>query len=240
MTIDRDMLAAYAEGQLDEADRARVEAAIAADPALAEDVARHRALRERLQAHFAPVLDMPVPERLLDAVRAPEQASNVVELSAVRAAWADTARKLAFPRLILGGALAASLAIGLVVGSQMPGSGPVGSAGGQLVAQGTLDTALTTQLASADPQPVRVLLSLRNAQGRYCRVFQTDALAGLACRDEGRWKIDRLQNGGPESGGQYRQAGSALGDVMAAAQGLAPEGALDHEAEKAALDAGWK
>ncbi|MCE7796199.1 hypothetical protein LWE61_06435 [Sphingobium sufflavum] len=244
MTIDRDTLAAYAEGQLDEADRARVEAAMAADPALAEDVARHRALRARLQARFAPVLDMPVPDRLLDAVRAPVATAQVVDLNAVRVARAETVSRAAPARRITGwitgGAIAASLAIGLILGGQIPGGGPVGTVGGRLVAQGALDTALTTQLASADPQPVQILLSLRNGEGRYCRVFQTDGLSGLACRDEGRWAVERLQNSGAATGGQYRQAGSAIGEIMAAAQAMAPDGALDRQREQIALEMGWR
>jgi len=112
--------------------------------------------------------------------------------------------------------------------------------GGRLVAEGALDAALTAQLSGTDPRPVRVLLSLRDADGRYCRVFETEALAGLACRDKDRWGIERLQSGGAQAGGQYRQAGSAVGEIMAAAQALAPEGALDQREETAARDGNWK
>lgn len=245
MTIDRETLAAYAEGQLDGAELARVEAAIAANPALADEVAAHRAVRERLKAHFAPVLDMPVPQRLIDAVRMPPPTAEViVDLGAARAAKAQKAAQKPRPaflsRWVAGGAIAASLALGLVMGSQLPGGGPIASQNGALVAQGTLDTALTTQLASADPQPVQVLLSLRNTDGRYCRVFQADAMAGLACRDNDRWAIERLQSGGAQGSAQYRQAGSPVGEIMAAAQAMAPNGALDKKQEIAARNGDWK
>src|SRR5256885_9680994 len=55
----------------------------ATDPQLAQRVARHRALRERLRAALDPVLDEPPPERLLEGVRgapAPRHAANVVAL----------------------------------------------------------------------------------------------------------------------------------------------------------------
>ena len=81
MSIDRETLAAYAEGQLDGAERLRVEAAIAADPALADEVAAHRALGERLRAHFAPIMDLPVPDRLRDAVR---PSAEVIDLRTIR------------------------------------------------------------------------------------------------------------------------------------------------------------
>ncbi|MFN3843995.1 MAG: zf-HC2 domain-containing protein, partial [Rehaibacterium terrae] len=63
MRISDERLMAYVDGELDAAQAAQVEAAIAADPALAAAVARQRRLRERLRAAFDPVLDQPVPER---------------------------------------------------------------------------------------------------------------------------------------------------------------------------------
>ena len=240
MTIDREMLAAYAEEQLDAADRARMEAAIAADPALAAELAAHRALRERLRAHYAPVAEMPVPDRLIDAARSPARAGEVIDLDGARAKRAEKTRFSLPSRWIAGGgALAASLALGLLLGSRI-GGGPVGSADGQLVAEGALDRALTAQLSAAEPQPVRILLSLRDADGRYCRIFETEALAGLACREKGRWAIERLQSGGGQPGGDYRQAGGAVGEIMAAAQALAPEGALDQREEAAARARNWE
>lgn len=235
MTIDRETLAAYAEGQLDATEAARVEAAMAADPGLAKEVAAHRALRDRLQAHFAPVLDMPVPDRLLDAVKSAPTA-EVIDFSAARRAKARTLPS----RWILGGAIAASLAIGLVVGAQVPGSGPVGNASGRLVAQGALDRALTTQLASAEAAPVRVPLSFLNKDGRYCRVFDTGAMAGIACRGDNAWVIDRMQSGGKGVATQYRQAGGAFGEIMAAAQNMARQEALLPREETEARDRGWK
>lgn len=229
MSIDRETLAAYAEGQLDAAERLRVEAAIAADPTLADEVAAHKALKERLRAHFAPIADMPVPDRLRNAVRPP---AEVIDLAAVRKARGS--------RWIMSGAIAASLALGLVVGTQVRDSGPIGNEGGRIVAQGALDKALTSQLAAAQAQPIRIPLSFRNAQGRYCRVFDAGATAGIACRDDQLWVIDRLQSGGGAGDVQYRQAGSAMGEIMAAAQAMAPDGALPPQQEEAAKARGWE
>ncbi|MFT3966979.1 MAG: hypothetical protein QM690_13960, partial [Sphingobium sp.] len=143
-------------------------------------------------------------------------------------------------RWITGGANAATLALGRLLGTRMAPGGPVGQAGGRLVAQGTLDRALTTQLAAADARPVRILLSLENGGGQYCRVFETGAMAGLACRDGDRWAIERVQSGGAQATGQYRQAGSPLEEIMAAAQAMTAGGALDPGQEKAALEKGWR
>ena len=64
MSIDRETLMAYADGQLGPEDRIMVEAAIAADPDMARDVEAHQALRAQLGAHFAPILEAPLPGHL--------------------------------------------------------------------------------------------------------------------------------------------------------------------------------
>ena len=65
----RQKLMAYADGELDPVERAQVEAAIGGDPSLARRVEKHRALRSKVSSAFNSVLDEPVPERLLNAVR---------------------------------------------------------------------------------------------------------------------------------------------------------------------------
>lgn len=61
-------LHAWADGRLAEGRRAEVEAWLGAHPEEAERAAAYRALSEQLRAHFEPVLDEPVPERLEGAV----------------------------------------------------------------------------------------------------------------------------------------------------------------------------
>jgi hypothetical protein len=74
MNISDELVMAYADGELDTperaADRAAVEAAMRSNPDIARRVERHRALRRRLSATFDRVLDEPVPDRLIAAVRA--------------------------------------------------------------------------------------------------------------------------------------------------------------------------
>ncbi|OHC93823.1 MAG: hypothetical protein A3H25_09200 [Sphingomonadales bacterium RIFCSPLOWO2_12_FULL_63_15] len=245
MSITPEMLAAYADGELGTDDQMKVETAIAADPALAEEVAAHRALRDQLGAHFAPILDAPVPDRLTALLERPRNpTAEVADLSAARAARDLRHRRTAFgmPRWAMGGAIAASLAIGLAIGGQLPSDAPVRSVGGHLVASGALDAALTTQSTSSpqDHKPVRILLSFKDDGGRYCRGFASGTTSGIACRTDGSWALVRTQAGGLVAGGEYRQAGSANADIMAAAQGMAANAALDRNAEQAAIDAGWQ
>lgn len=239
MIIDRETLAAYADGELGAEEQARVEAAIAADPTLAAEVESHRKLRAMLSDRFAAITQMPIPERLSAPLKA---ASNIVDLGEVRRAReADKAPRSWPSRWVMGGAIAASLALGIVLGGQIPTGAPIRSADGQLVASGKLDSALTGQLASADGKaPVRILLSFRAQDGRFCRGFEASAIAGIACREGNDWIMLRTQAGRPQGGSDYRQAGSATADIMAAAQDMAPAGALDADAERAARDTGWR
>jgi hypothetical protein len=125
---------------------------------------------------------------------------------------------------------------------QWPQGGEIRSEGGQLVASGTLDKALTTQLASAQKYdaPVRILLSFKSDDGRYCRGFESGATSGIACRSGGNWDLVQTRSGDSAESREYRQAGSSASQIMAAAQEMAAGGALDAEAERAARDSGWQ
>jgi anti-sigma factor RsiW len=64
-------LHAYVDGELPESRRLVVEATLAADPAVAEQVRAYRAQKRALQDLFAPVLDEPIPAALRTAARPP-------------------------------------------------------------------------------------------------------------------------------------------------------------------------
>jgi len=242
MTIDPETLAAYADGELAPADAAKVEEAIAADPDLAKQVAAHRALRAQLSAHFDPILDAPVPGSLADLLK-PRESAQVIDLAAVRRAREEEQplEKAPRTRWAMGGALAASLALGLVFGRVAVPTEPIASHDGGLVARGELSDALTTQLASAqDGKQVRILVSFRAKDGRYCRGFEQGATAGIACREDGNWQILRTQSGvHAGTQGAYAQAASQASEIMAVAQDMATSGAFNSTDERKARDAGW-
>ena len=56
MNISPEMIAAFADGELEGADKEKVEAAIAADPILASELERHRRLKAMLAARYAPIV----------------------------------------------------------------------------------------------------------------------------------------------------------------------------------------
>lgn len=246
MTFSDETLIAYADGELDPVTRAALEAAMTDDPALAERVARHRALRTRLESAFAPILTEPVPERLLASARgaaAQPSSAKVVALPlrprAPRAHWS-------WPQW---GAIAASLIVGALLSPLLPratGDRPlVDARGGHMLAGGILARALSEQLASTQPAgaPVRIGVTFREHGGAYCRTFalrEPGELAGLACRAQDSWRIEALALRAAESGGAYRQAASALPPAVAGTLADLIEGEpLDAAAEAAARTRGW-
>src|SRR5262245_21219445 len=64
MKFSPETLMAYADGELDAETRRAIEAEMAVDPQVAQEVERHRAMRAEVGGAFAGVLDEPVPDRL--------------------------------------------------------------------------------------------------------------------------------------------------------------------------------
>ena len=64
MTVTREDLAAYADGELPPERAQQVAQAVERDPELVQQLAAHRALKDRLAGHFAPIAEQPVPDRL--------------------------------------------------------------------------------------------------------------------------------------------------------------------------------
>jgi hypothetical protein len=245
MSYADETIMAYVDRELDEATAAALETAAARDAELAARIERGRRLRAALQAAYAPVLDEPIPQRLLATLQAPPRVVDVAAAPAPRAArW-----RLRW-RWFEWGALAASLALGALIGSlvALETRAPIGTEGGQLVARGALARALTEQLAAAPPDdaPVRIGLSFVSKAGEYCRTFalaSATPLAGLACRSDDRWRVQVVAAGeaAAVAPGGYRPAATELPSAVLRAVDEAIAGtALDAEAERAARDRGWR
>lgn len=230
MSFDPDIVAAFVDGELDDLTARRVERDAASDTALAAEIARLRALRSQLTAHYDPIAKEAVPERL----RALLVADGKVDTSL------DARRAIKRPRFeaMHWGALAASLVIGLTIGLQPWGpTADVTSDNGVLVASGPLADALDTRLASnqAADASVRIGLSFRDNAGRYCRSFESGTIDGIGCRADGGWQLERTRRGQPR--GDYRQAAS--GELAAMAASMMVGEPLGAEAERTARDSGW-
>ncbi|HEX9391241.1 MAG TPA: hypothetical protein VF928_08025 [Usitatibacteraceae bacterium] len=255
MNYSDESLMAYVDGEVDGDMRRAIDAAMAADPALAARVAQQRALVNQLRAAYGPVVAEPIPARLLETVHQAVPVSDriaapgkVFNLDGARAKKAVPAAS-GWSWQMLGG-IAASLVIGVMLGR---GSMPAGDAGmisahdGQLLARGTLAAALDAQPAgdAGGAGPVKIGLSYSAKSGAYCRAFmlKDGAGAGLACRDQGAWRIQLLtrEKTGGQTGAGYRMAGSALPEsILRLIDADIAGEALDTTGEQAAIQRGWQ
>jgi hypothetical protein len=228
--ITREELAAWADGEIAGARALVIEAAVETDSDLQAQVAAHRALKDRLSRHFAPVAKQPVPDRFRNLLV--PQAAEIVDFAAAKTRLDE---KRHFPRWIwvAGPALAASLALAVFLprgGNDLPGENYAGT---QLAS--VLDTQLVAQQdAAAD---TRILLSFQNDGGEFCRAFANRDTGGIACHDDSGWRIEALIEGDATSATEFRQAGAP--DILAQVQEMTAGSALDAAEEAAAREAGW-
>lgn len=229
--IEDEMLMAYADGELDAATAARVEAALEQDEALAERLGVFLNTRSALKAAFDPA--PPVSPQLEAAVRGmAAPAPQVVALTARR-----TARPVWQPV-----AFAASLALAVGLGAGWFLNGPAGIGAPQLaLAPGA--AAVLAELPSgrsadlADGHSLSVIASFEDAQGTLCREIAQDGAGGsllaVACKAGAAWEL-RFAIAAGSGGESYRPASApeALDAWLAATGAGAP---LPPEAEAEAL-----
>jgi hypothetical protein len=195
---------AWLDGELDPAEAARVEGEVASDPRLSKMAAEHRGMQSQLKGAFDTLLDAPVPEAITSAIRNPPP-GEVIDFSEAKQRRARSR----WPSIAQWGSIAATLVIGVLVGTALPHrqeTGPVEVQGGKLYAAASLGRALDTQLASAPSGDVRIGLTFRDHGGAVCRSFTNAASSGLACRQNGRWQVRGLFAAPPGQSSDYRMA----------------------------------
>lgn len=229
---DDEKFFAWLDGELGPAESAAMEAKVAADPELARLAEEHRALGTQLSGAFDPIVTEPVPDRLRETLR---PSAKVVDFAAAR-------RSRSLPSLPQWAAMAATLAIGVFVGTMVPnrGNAPVTVQGGKLYAASELNEALDTELASAPAGNVRIGLTFRDHAGEICRSFTATAASGLACRSGGGWRLKGLFAAPEGQSNDYRMA-AGMDPGLASLVGSAMAGEpFDAAAEKAAKEKGWR
>lgn len=234
MKFSDETLSAYADGALDPATRSAVERAIRADPTLAAKVRQRTAMRSNVFAAFSSTDQTSTPRPA-----GQPRTGKVIQLNTARIPRIEPAqekRRWSWPEW---GAIGAALMVGVLAG----GAGVIGvlekpqlAAGvsGALLAQGDLDTALSTQQAgvSAPESPVRIGVSFESKDGGYCRSFMMGAAAGLACRNGTEWRVPVMA--------PAAAAGSAMPPLVLDAIDARIAGqTLDARAEEAARARQW-
>jgi len=257
MSFSDETLMAYADGDVDDATRIEIEAAMRRDSSIASRVARLRAARDERYAERA---------QRTSAAQA-RRGGNVVQLAAIRAqrlATQQAARKAAKRQWgwLEWSALGLVMVVGLAAGKfglarwqpdwfadKAAPPTEVFNRNGALVAQGRLATALSQQLGTATPSDseVRVGLSFLSNEGGYCRSFTlvgaSHDLVGIACRASEEWRIPVLvQNTRPLPGlGNRRMAGTEMPTaVLEAIDQRIVGGMLDTRTELEALRRNWQ
>lgn len=252
MHIPEELLAAYVDGELEGAERARVEQAIAEDARLARRVAQQRARRARLRGASDGALPGPAPQRLTQSARpaALPARAQIIDLARVRTERARRGAVHRSPvsrRIAITASLVAGLLAGGLIGQFSTGSALTELHDGTLLARGALAHALDEQFAGgpAAGGAVRVGLTFRAKSGQYCRIFAIDgrrALAGLACREPAHWRVLMLLAAEPASVDvQHLRTGNAgLPPMLLQAVNERTSGEpLDARAESRARAGGW-
>ncbi len=229
---------AWLDGELDGAEAAAMAARVEADAELAALAEQHRAMQARMKTAFDAVADSPLPDRLVRAATPAD--SGVVDLAERRE---RRRRPLRFGGLPQWALIAATLTLGIFVGTLVPGQSdsPVQLRDGRMYAASSLDRALNTELASAPSgNAVRIALTFRDSSGAICRSFNGPAAAGLACREARRWRVRGLFPAGEGQGGDYRMA-AGMDPNLAVLVGSTMAGEpMDAAQEREAKVRGWR
>jgi len=235
MNLTEEKLIAYADGEVSGEEVHAIEAALKTRPDLAAFVEQQRALRRHFETRFAALADEEIPDRLLNAL--------VQTPVSQRWRWQQRVARWANRPFLLWTAMpaAAALACGLVVGVVFAPQGSFRVDRGTMLAQGALSAALDTQLASAQRASgdIRVGISFKAKDGRYCRTFSDASLAGVACRDASGWAVAALASA-PSESGAYHMAGAMPDAVRDTVEKMIAGQPLDAAEEMHARAHNWR
>lgn len=223
---------AWLDTELSGDEAAEMAARVAADPHLRTLAEQHRAMQARLKGAFDSVAEAPLPERFQASVR---PSAEVIDFGSRK-------RTRMMPSLPQWAAIAATLVIGVIVGTMVPhaASAPVEVQGGQLYAAAALNRDLDTELASAPGGSTRIGLTFRDQSGAICRSFTQSATSGLACRQDGRWRLRGLFAAPEGQGNAYRMAAGMDPNLAALVDSTMAGAPFNATQEKSAKNRGWR
>jgi hypothetical protein len=194
--ISEDKIAAFVDGELSADEAALVQRAETEDAEIAALIERYRALRAEIDESFGSIMGSPPPARLANLLR-----SHVRSDRRRRSQTPKSASRRSGISFFVGGSLAASLAVGFLLGAlTMP------RLGGDSALQLAVDNAQSLdQLAGRleySPSSgeagggIAVTASFESAERLICRSFligDNERLKGLACRHGLEdWRIVQL------------------------------------------------
>ena len=265
MNLDDHTLLAYLDGELDDAQCAAVEAACAAQPALAQRLDQFALSDERVRRSYQAVLEEPVPHHLIAAIlNAPDPRSRRTGNPTVRAPerrWSTWLAPLWAGWDGRGAAAFASVAL-LTVGAMVAWNlhpGPTEAwalkAGEPLQDRSllvALETAPSGREVEAAGRQFQLLASFERTQGGFCREFNASDKGadpadhlGVACRTgQGQWELVVLATenrpADPQHGG-YRTASERQFEVVDGWRLAHTRGQpMEPAQERALMARGWR
>lgn len=264
-----EMLMAYADGALDAAQTAAVEAYLARNPHARDVVAKLREAARLAKAAFETPMNEAPPSRLVDAIMS-SGPQNLQMQDAGRVASIDQARARRLPAM-RNWALAAAASVAVIVagaGGYLAGRPDAGHeasdrfALGSIAAGSSTERILETSRSGQVLEPgskdgskgarLKIVATFRDKQGRPCREIEalgddgrlTPTAAAVACRSSnGRWHIEgaaRLTVGNAAQG-VIKPSGSSERDPLEGVlQQLGAGPVLLPDEEQRMLSGNWK
>lgn len=220
-------LAAWLDGALSPEEAEALETELARDPELARRAAEWRANDEFIAGALRPVAEGPIDEDLLARMGLAEPA--------MLAAANDNPPFWRRHMLPLGGAIAASIATVLLLAVPRGGQQPDALS----LALDTTPSLRTTHLA--DGREIEPTLTVRAADGRWCREFRSGGETSLACRGSSGWKVEASTKAtGPAGSGEVGlAAGADASGLDATYRRLGASDPVGGNEEAALIARGW-
>lgn len=225
-------LAAWLDGALAPDEAEAFAAELERDPMLAAKAEAWRSNDSQIAAALN-AAERPIDDDLLlrlGLVAAPQTAP-----ASIPEAANDNPRRPALRWLAAGSALAASLVAAVTLNFGAPG--PIDPLSDALERTASLASA---QLA--DGRTITPTLTVRAADGRWCREFREGADMALACRAGGRWQVEARTRGGEaaDPGAIAMASGADAAGLEAAYGKLKPSDPLSATDEGKLLANHWK
>ncbi|MEM8935717.1 MAG: hypothetical protein AAGC77_04860 [Pseudomonadota bacterium] len=243
--VSPERLSAFLDGELSELEAAEIKSRLNAEPQLREALERQRDLKNAIAAAYDDVLDQPVPQHLIDTVMETEKEAVSEKVVAFR--------PRTFLRFAQPMAIAASLAIGLVVGALLSANNGAFTEfrNGQAVIAsahtGAFQSTTSGAAISSRAGEVRFVETFVSKDEQLCREFELsandDLSAGLACLHAQEWRLVALapRTAPRAPSGAYTPAAGSSDDAISAISGEIKEGAaLSLKEEAAVIARNWR